>query len=287
MKPSTPNSVNATAQGRGLSAGLIFSIVLHVAVIGGLIFWFHEGGGVQIVAAGPGEGGEGGGGSIQVGVADPSAILGFAKPKPVSYVGDTDSPINNARVETVKPEPEQPDEVLTPTPKEKPRPDTVKTDRPVANQEEKAFTGKEERGRSASTTALAGRTYGSPTPAVVGGIGIGSGGGSGIGTGLPGGSEYGRRIQSILSRNYNPPAQDAGATQFVVIVLRISRGGAILSLSGGRVSPSYFKQRSQVALANNAAERAVIASNPLPPFPPVFLPGVNEAVAEVWFRYPK
>jgi hypothetical protein len=287
MKPSTPNSVNATARGRGLSAGLIFSIVLHVAVIGGLTFWFHEGGGVQIVAAGPGEGGEGGGGSIQVGVADPSAILGFAKPKPVSYVGETDSPINNARVETVKPQPEQPDEVLTPTPKEKPRPDTVKTDRPVANQEEKAFTGKEERGRSASTTALTGRTFGSPTPAVVGGIGIGSGGGLGIGTGLPGGSEYGRRIQSILGRNYNPPVQDAGATQFVVIILRISRGGAILSLSGGRVSAGYFKQRSQVALVNNAAERAVIASNPLPPFPPGFLPGVNEAVAEAWFRYPK
>src|SRR5215831_12899802 len=106
MKSSTPNSVDVTARGTGrLSAGLIFSILFHVAVIGGLIYWFQTSGGVQIVAAGPGEGGEGGGGSIQVGVADPSAILGFAKPKPVSYVGDEESPINNARVETVRPEP--------------------------------------------------------------------------------------------------------------------------------------------------------------------------------------
>jgi len=287
MNNSTYNNVSGVRRSSGLSAGLVFSFALHVAVIGGLIFWFHATGGVEIVAAGPGEGGEGGGGSIQVGVADPSAILGFAKPKPVSYVGDTESAINNARVETVRPEPEQPDEVLSATPRDKPRPDTIKTDRPVANQEEKAFTGKEERGRSASTTALTGRTIGSPTPAIAGGIGIGSGGGVGVGTGLPGGSEYGRRIQSILSRNYNPPAQDSAAVQYVKIILRISRSGNILSLSGGRVSPNYFVQHSQIGLVNNAAERAVIASNPLPPFPPGFLPGVNEVVAEVWFRYPK
>jgi len=56
----------------------------------------------EIVAAGPGEGGEGGGGSIEVGVADKSAILGFAKPQPVSYVGDTNDAINNTRVETAR-----------------------------------------------------------------------------------------------------------------------------------------------------------------------------------------
>jgi hypothetical protein len=40
-------------------------------------------------------------------------------------------------------------------------------------------------------------------------------------------------------------------------------------------------------LVNNAAERAVLASNPLPPFPNGFLLGAQEAVAEIWFRYPK
>src|SRR5215471_20803475 len=149
--------------------GVVLSIVLHAIIFVALFVSFNRALSSQIVAAGPGEGGEGGGGSIQVGVADPSAILGFAKPKPLSYVGETDSAINNARVETVRPQPEQPDEVLTPTQREKPRPDTIKTERPVANQEEKAFTGKEERGRSASTTALTGRTFGSPTPAIAGG----------------------------------------------------------------------------------------------------------------------
>ena len=42
-----------------------------------------------------------------------------------------------------------------------------------------------------------------------------------------------------------------------------------------------------LTLVNYAAERAVIAANPLPPFPNGFLLGAQEAVAEIWFRYPK
>jgi hypothetical protein len=109
----------------------------------------------------------------------------------------------------------------------------------------------------------------------------------GGGTGLPGGSEYGRRIQAIFSRNYAPPAVENESVQYVIILVRISRDGNILSVSNGRVSPSYIKQRSALAIVNNAAERAVLAANPLPPFPAGFLTGVQEAVAEVWFRYPK
>ena len=48
--------------------------------------------------------------------------------------------------------------------------------------------------------------YGTPTPTAVGGVAIGAG--SGGGTGLPGGSESGRRIQSIFSRNYITPEAD-------------------------------------------------------------------------------
>ena len=97
---------------------------------------------------------------------------------------------------------------------------------------------------------------------MIGGVGIGSGGGFGGGTGLPGGSEYGRRIQSILSRNFNPPAVDTEGVQYVVIILRIARDGSILSVSGGRVSPAYFKQRSPMAQINYAAERAGIGGEP-------------------------
>jgi hypothetical protein len=270
-----------------IGSSLLFSVILHLVIIAALVLWLHHASPVQVVAAGPGEGGEGGGGSIEVGIADPSSILGFAKPQPVSFAGDQDNPINNALLSHAAREPEQADQLLPPSEKEPKNPKAIKTDRPVADQQERIFTGKQERGRSASSSAQVGHSYGSSTPVVTGGVGIGSGGGFGGGTGLPGGSEYGRRIQMILSRNYNPPEIESSGIQYVVILLRIARNGKILSLVGGRVASSYFKQRSPFDQLNKAAERAVLASDPLPPFPPGFLVGTQEAVTEVWFRYPK
>ncbi len=281
-KAATTNDHHSRSRG----AGLALSIALHAAVLFGLLVWAQHNSSTQIIAAGPGEGGEGGGGAVEVGVADPSQILGFAKPKPISFVGDTSSPVNNARVETERPV-APPEEDALPSDREKPRADTLKTDRPVVNQEEKAFTGKEERGRTDSQSAQVGRSFGSPTPAMLGGIGLGKGGGAGGGTGLPGGSEYGRRIQAILSRNYTPPAVETGEVEYVVILVRIARDGRILSISNGRVGQGYFRRRSSLAQLNYAAERAVLAADQLPPFPQGFLNGVDEAVAEVWFRYPK
>jgi TonB C terminal len=268
--------------------GVALSAALHVIVFAALIVSFNRVVSSEIVAAGPGEGGEGGGGSIEVGVVDKSAILGFAKPQPVSYVGDTEDAINNTRVERARREEPNSEALLPPTEKDITDPKSLKTDRPVVNQQERIFTGRDERGRSATQTAQVGRTFGNPTPAaLIGGVGIGSGGGFGGGTGLPGGSEYGRRIQSILGRNYTPPAIDSGGVQYVIILIHIARDGRILSISGGRVAGAYIKQRSANAQVNYAAERAVIASDPLPPFPSAFLAGAQEATAEVWFRYPK
>lgn len=267
--------------------GIVISVIFHAALFASLFLWYQQSFSVDIVAAGPGEGGEGGGGSIEVGVADPSALFGFAKPQNASFVGDEDSSVNNARLETVRPESTSEEALLPPTEKPDPRRDALKTDRPVVPREERIFTGKEERGRSGSQTAQVGSSYGSPTPTIKGGVGLGAGGGLGSGTGLPGGSAYGRLIQSILSRNYNPPQVESSDVEFVVILLRIGRDGSIRSLSGGRVSPSFIKRRSSLALVNNAAERAVIASDPLPPFPAGFLPNADTAVAEIWFRYPK
>jgi hypothetical protein len=269
--------------------GLVLSAIFHLVVLCSVIWWVQSRGVQQIVAAGEGEGGEGGGGAIDVGVADPSAILGFAKPRTVAFISDENNPINNARVETVKPESkaENDEALLPPTEKEPNKTDSIKTDRPVAPQQEKIFTGKEERGQSSSQTAQVGRSYGSPTPATIGGVGVGNGGGIGVGTGLPGGSAYGRLIQQIFSRNYNPPAVESAETQYVIILVKIARDGSILSISNGRVAPAFIKQRSSIALVNNAAERAVLAANPLPPFPAGFLANAQEAVAEVWFRYPK
>src|SRR6185369_12106746 len=128
--------------------GVVLSVIMHVVIFAVLFFGFSRIGSTQIVAAGPGEGGEGGGGSIEVGVADRSAILGFAKPQPVSYVGDKDDAINNAKVETARRQEDDTEDVLPRTEKDAPDPKALKTDRPVADQQEKIFTGKEERGRS-------------------------------------------------------------------------------------------------------------------------------------------
>jgi hypothetical protein len=267
--------------------GVGLSLALHLLVALALAFWLKLPSTTEIVAAGPGEGGEGGGGAIEVGVADTSAILGFAKPQTVSFVGDQQNSVNNTRLENARPKDESSEEVMPSTERDPSPPDAVKTDRPVANQQERIFTGKEERGRSESQSAQVGRSFGTPTPATVGGVGLGSGGGFGGGTGLPGGSEYGRRIQAILSRNYAPPAVETPGVEYVIILLRIGRDGKILSISNGRVSPAHFRQRSSLAQLNYAAERAVLAADPLPPFPAGFLAGVQEAQAQVWFRYPK
>jgi hypothetical protein len=275
------------AQRRGPRFGLAVSVTLHIAVLAGLLLWSNIFSNVTFVAAGPGEGGEGGGGSIDVGVADPSSLLGFAKPKPLAFAGKDQSPVNNQVVEHKAPEDNAPDEVLTPPKPDKPNPKAIQTDRPVPNQQERISTPKPQSGKSASTSAQVGHSFGNPTPTVTGGIGIGNGEGLGVGTGLPGGSEYGRRIQYILSRNFNPPMQDSATVQYAVVLLRISRSGKILSISGGRVPGSYFKKRSPSEMVNVSAERAILASDPLPPFPAGFLSGAQEATAEVWFRYPK
>ena len=262
--------------------GILLSVAFHVGLTLVLIVATSHWMKTEIVAAGPGEGGEGGGGAIDVGVSDATAILGFAKPQPISSIGERDNAINNAKVEH-QPRDEETDDVVPRTDKEPLDPKSIKTNKPVVNQQERIFTGKEERGKS-DQSAQVGRTYGSPTPTTVGGVAIGTG--SGGGTGLPGGSEYGRRIQTILSRNYNPGGEATGVQQ-VMITLHIARDGRILNIINGRVDPSSIRQRAQVAQVNYAAERAILASNPLPPFPSGFLPGVGEVSVNLIFRYPK
>jgi hypothetical protein len=257
---------------------------MHLALLGAGVLLFRHPLSIQIVAAGEGRGG--GESVIEIGVVEASQ-LGLAQPRAVSYVGDEAGKVNNEMVETLSPKPAADAEAI---PSETKRPSKVKattTDRPIANQNEQLVTQKPLRGSSTNTNVEVGRSFGSVIPAMSSGVGVGSGANLGAG-GVPGGSEYGRRIQMILSRNYNPPAiNDMGGTQYVIVQLRIARDGRILSLAGGRLSPSYFKRRSSNDLINYAAERAIIASNPLPPFPNGFLMGGQEAAAEIWFRYPK
>lgn len=264
--------------------GAALSALLHLLVLALCVWYFRHPLTTQIVAAGEGEGSSGN--AIEVGVVEASQ-LGFTKPKPVSFVGEENTAANNVVVETKQPEPAPNAEVLpstkkTPAPKEK----VATTERPTANQTEQLHSKQPLRGSSSNTNIEVGRNFGSPLPSMANGVGVGN---ARVGaSGVPGGSEYGRRIQMILSRNYNPPGgYDTSAQHYVIIQLRIARDGRILSLAGGRVAGSYIKRRSPIDQVNYAAERAIIASNPLPPFPNGFLMSVEEAVAEIWFRYPK
>ena len=266
--------------------GAILSALLHVAllVLGGL--FLRQPSSTEIVAAGEGSGE--GGGMIEVGVVD-AGQLGLSARRAVSLPGEERDLPNNELVETQRPDPSDEAEVL---PTDQPRdrrpidPAVRQVDRPTPRQTEQLVTQTPQRGLSPNTNVEVGRSSGSPVPSMTGGIGVGSGSGRGEG-GLPGGSEYGRRIQLILSRNYNPPAVSTPGTEYVIVELRIARDGRILSLTGGRLDPRSLKRRSPLDLVNYAAERAVIASNPLPPFPNGFLLGSQEATAEIWFRYPK
>lgn len=263
------------------------SASLHVVVLAALVWLFRNPMATQIVAAGEGQ--SSGEGVIEVGVVAANQ-LGLTQPRAVSYVGehpDMANAANNEVVETEKSKPDANAKALPSNERPKPTPKVQATDRPTANQTSQVVSPTPLRGSSSNTNVEVGRTFGSPVPSMTNGVGVGTGANLGAG-GLPGGSEYGRRIQMILSRNYNPPVtNDASGAQYVIVQLRIARDGRILSLAGGRLAPSYIKKSSPNQLVNNAAERAVLASNPLPPFPNEFLLGAQEAVAEIWFRYPK
>ena len=267
--------------------GTILSIVLHLAILTVTAFIFRNPLSSQIVAAGEGQGN--GESAIEVGLVD-ATHLGFALPRTVSFIGN-ESGVSNNQILEAKKRTEEEAEILPAENVKRPREQdrTVMTDRPIANQNEQMVAKKPLQGGSANTSIEVGRSFGSSVPSMTGGIGVGPGAGTSSGaTGVPGGSEYGRRIQMILSRNYNPPAiGDVGDTQYVVVQMRIARDGRILSLENGRLSTAYVKKRSRNDLINFAAERAIIASSPLPPFPNGFLIGAQEAIAEIWFRYPK
>lgn len=258
----------------------LLSVALHVALLGALAWYFRNPIATAIVAAGEGTNG-GGENVIEVGTVDARA-LGLT-PRSVSYLSDQTNAVNNEDL-TTKSTSETDSEVL-PSDKPTPNPKDKQTDRPTV-QSPKLMAQNPLRGSSTSTSVEVGRTMGSPIPSMKQGIGISDGANLGP-NGMPGGSEYGRRIQLILSRNYTPPSIDAGGTQYVKVLLHISRDGQILSLVNGQVAQRYIIQKSTNDLINNAAIRAVLASNPLPPFPNGFLLGAQEAVAEVWFKYPK
>lgn len=271
-------------------AAAIFSLVAHGLLFALVFFWVGKLPNVLIIAAGEGEGGEAGGGAVKVGIANASEIIGFDRKKdPVASFTEEKENKDKFNNEIVKHEDkpdDKPEEVLET--KKKPDLEAKKTNLPVQEKTNRVWSRTTQKASSNDTTATIGTTAGSLKPAIRGGIGIGENTNTGIGTGLPGGSEYGRRIQNILSRNFTPPTLTVNGTVNVIIYIKITREGKVTSVVGGRVPRNYFKQLSPYDQLNYAAERAVIATatQGLPPFPGNFLIGTQEAVAEIWFQYP-
>lgn len=266
----------------------VFAFLAHGLIFGLIFFWIGKLPDVLIIAAGAGEGGEGGGGAVEVGIANASEIFDVSLKKPVVSSLNTEKTEDKVNNEILKHEEvvDKPEEVLEK--KEKPDPEAKKTNLPVQEKPNRIWTKTTQKANSTETTANIGTSSGSLKPAIRGGIGISDSNTSGIGTGLPGGSEYGRRIQNILSRNFTPPTITVNGTVNVIVYIKITREGKVTSVIGGRVPKNFFKQLSPYEQLNYAAERAIIATatQGLPPFPGNFLIGTQEAVAEIWFQYP-
>jgi hypothetical protein len=266
----------------------MLSVVMHAALLGVCAWYFRNPLTTDIIAAGEGQGS--GESVIEVGTVEGKS-LGFTPYRPVSFVGNQDNPLNNEVVTTEAPKPDPDSEVL-PSTKSTPTPKDKTTERPTANQTAQLVSQTPLQGKTTNNSVEVGRNFGSPVPSMTQGVGVSSGADLQGASGVPGGSAYGRLIQRILGNLYNPPAtNDAGEAQYVIIQLRIARDGKILSLDNGQIPQRYFKRRSPNGLVNNAVVRAVLAASNndggLPPFPNGFLMGAQEAVAEVWFRYPK
>ncbi len=245
--------------------------------------------GVNIIAAGPGEGGSGGGpnAAVQIGVASGSELFSVAPWAKTAAIGDdTKSKLNNLELAKKPPDAVQEDAVRLEELRDakRLRENSVSTDRPVSESPIRPYSPRPEAGSRPGTSAVVGPSPGSPFPAVTSapGIGMGAGGGEGV----PGGSEYGRRIQQALSGyyRYSPPADSP--VHYVIVRVRIDRAGRVLSIMNGRLDALALVQSSSNIVIDSRVAAALLELNRNPiPFPAGFLPGMREATAEIYFRY--
>ncbi|MCS6817218.1 MAG: TonB C-terminal domain-containing protein [Blastocatellia bacterium] len=229
-----------------------------------------------LVIAGP-EGKGGRGSAIEVGLAEGWEIARLFPQLPAGALGETPG-LSTVRIEKKSEADAQPDLVLPGRKPQPPEPGAILTDRPV-RQGPRPYTGRQEIGGTTNTSALVG-----PTLPLAGGVGLGTGPGGG--SGIPGGSDYGRRLQQALSTYYRLTPTAALGQRFVIVRVRIARDGRILSIVNGRLDPAAFIRSSGNPIVDTRVEAALLELNRHPiPFPPDFLPGVREAIAEIYFQY--
>jgi len=274
-----------------LHRGILLSLLGHALVALGLIWVksFVPSEGPTIIAAGPGEGGSGG--TIEVGVVGASEWLRFYPEFDVATLGENPTPPPavedfSHQTETIHEETAVPIPGLKSKTENQPPEVSKTTDRPVARTPDKPYTPDKPGGATGSTSALLG-IPGSPFPAdVPGGVGIGVGTNTGGVAGIPGGSEYGRRLQSALSSYYRLTPTDPANPRFVIVRVQIDRNGRILSLESGRLRPEVIIRTSGNIVIDSRVAGALLELDRHPiPFPPSFLAGVQEAIVEIYFQY--
>jgi len=272
-----------------LVRGILISLLGHGVLLVGLL-WLgvHTGVlGPTFIAAGPGEGPGGKavlGNAIEVGLVSASEFLRFRPEPAVATLGDETH--GRPAIEDVQQKIEDADAAAEPIPGRRFEPEKKEgksTERPVSSSPEKPYTVERGAAASASTSAVIGRP-GSPTPGrVTGGIGLEDVGGGG---GIPGGSEYGRRLQQALISYYRLIPRETTQPRYVIVRVRIARSGEILSIQNGRLDPEAFVQPSGNLVIDSRVTGALLELNRNPiPFPLDFLAGRREAVAEIYFQY--
>jgi hypothetical protein len=224
---------------------------------------------------------------MQVGVASASELFSIAPWTANATLGeDAQSAISNPEL-VQSPDDATADEAVRLDDRLKTTPELdkrLKTGRPMVESPARPFSAKPSNAPASGTSAIVGPTAGSPFPAVTAspGIGMGAGGGSGV----PGGSEYGRRLQQALSSHYRytPPA--GTPARFVIVRIRLDRSGRVLSVADGRIEPSAIVKSSGNIVVDARVSGALLELNRNPiPFPAGFLEGVRQAVAEIYFQY--
>lgn len=251
------------AYGRSLLVSVLAHALLFSLLVG-LSHWRSPQSEILIAAAGEGTMG----GAISVGIVSASDIPALAAADPTleahtQLMHQTSLPSSGKEEITL--------EKLPRSPRSQP------TDKPVAPAPRLFYPP-----RGGTAPSAIGGSLTAPFGAR-GGVGLGEGVGSG---GIPGGSDYGRRLQQALVSYYRYAPSNPGASRFVVVRVRFDRTGRVLSIVNGRLDPLAFVVRSGNPVIDARVEAALLELNRNPiPFPGDFLPGVREAFAEIYFQY--
>jgi hypothetical protein len=263
--------------------GVFVSLLGHLALLA-VLLWVRTGAD-WFIAAGhdTGSANQGRHGNlIQIELASASELLPF---RPGREITPSNPPNDPMALDNPAPLPPIDEGETEPFSNRKPgssRTNNVITDRAISASTERPYPTASGR----STVVNPGPLLGNPMSSTLGGfasrVGLSE---TSTGNGIPGGSEYGRRLQQALSSYYRLIPSDGGP-RYIVTRIRIARTGEILSIQNGRLDPQAMVISSNNQIIDSRVIGALLELNRNPiPFPPDFLPGRKEVISEIYFQY--